>query len=155
VGAGALRFFSELTVVPSSIVVRGALEGESRFIDIDLYSHDAADAQDVRWNGADYLVVQLTTQGAQRLRLARSTAAVRMWPSRIVVAGAPAVDPTCSGSVDLLDRELAGPVQHLTYVRRGSRLSLSLTQDGFAAFHVVPGLHEPHARPHHSSDRAP
>jgi hypothetical protein len=146
----APRFLGELIVIPSSIVIHAAIAGGSSFVDIDLFGPDAADAQDVRWNGAEYIQLHLTPHGAHRLQLAPGTTAVQMWSTRIVVAGAPVVDPTSPGSVDLLDSEMAGSVQHLTYDRRGARLSLCLTQDGFGAFHVVPGLHET-SKPHHTS----
>lgn len=130
----------ELTITPSSIVVRGTLDGGREFHDIELLGPDAAEAQDLRWNGADHIQLRLTSRGAKRLGIADHAATAEVWPTAITVSGAPASFPTAAGSIDILDSELAAQDQHLEYARHGAPISLSLTQDGFAAFHVVPGL---------------
>lgn len=135
--AAAPRMVSELVVIPSRIVVHGWLAG--RLIEIDLVGMDAAQTQDITWRGVDDIEVRLTERGAQRL-LGHSAASVRVWPTRIIVAGVPDIDPSMSGEVDILNGELAGLVQRVAFARQGSPITVSLTPDGRAAFHVVPGL---------------
>ena len=145
--AGAPRMVSLLSVIPSRIIVRGTLEGHTQVVEIDLLGADAAQAQDILWRGADAIELRLTERGANHLRLHHGVTTVRLWPTKITVAGAPSVAPTVPGEVDVLNGELAAPVQHLQFAKHGAPVELALTQDGFAAFHVVPGLgHVPSQR---------
>jgi hypothetical protein len=136
--AAGPRILANLSVVPSSIVVRGHLADSAAFFELELLGDDAAESQNVQWNGASFVSVRLTAQGATRLGLPVGTACARMWPTRIVVTGHPASDLSVSGDVDLLDNESAGFVQHLVYDKRGQAVTLSLTLDGVSAFHVAP-----------------
>jgi hypothetical protein len=142
----ATAICSKLGVVPSSIVARGHLEGEVDIVEIELLGPDAAAAQHIVWNGASYLALQLTEQGARRLHVKSRSTKVSFWPTRIVVRGAPAIDPTVSGEVDLLNSELSDCAQHLVYAKPGAPITLSLTQDGFTAFHVTPQAVAEHMR---------
>jgi len=130
----------ELSVSPTSIVVHGVLEDGGPFFDLELLGADAADAQDITWNGAEPIKVRLTDLGAKHLRVGAHAMTVEVWPTRITVTGAPAGDPTDAGSIDILDSELAALAQHLAFSRHREPVSLALTQLGFAVFHVVPGL---------------
>ncbi|HEX4422076.1 MAG TPA: hypothetical protein VH165_29390 [Kofleriaceae bacterium] len=135
------RILSNLTVVPSSIVVRGHLAGRTEFFELELIGTEAAEAaetQDLRWNGAAHLQLQLTSQGAARLGLAGGAQAVQVWPTRMIVRGRPAADLSVAGEVDLLDSELAGQIQHVAFARRDAPVTLTLTLDGVSAFHVEP-----------------
>lgn len=129
---GAGQFQDELSVIPHRLLVHGFVDGDSERIEIDLLGPDAAEAQDVRWNGAEVIEI--------RLNGAKAGTTLKLWPTQIVVHGSAVADPTSSGQVDLLDSELAGHAQHISFSRRGSAISLVLTQDGFGAFHVVPGM---------------
>jgi hypothetical protein len=140
----ATAICSKLSVVPSSIVVRGHLEGEVDIVELELLGADAAAAQHIVWNGGSYLALDLTEQGARRLQVQSTT--VSFWPTRIVVRGAPAIDPTVAGEVDLLNSELSDSAQHLVYAKHGAPITLSLTQDGFTAFHVTPQAVAEHMR---------
>lgn len=130
----------ELSVIPSSIVVRGTLKDGGAFFDIELLGPDAAGAQDITWNGAEHIKLRLTGRGAKHLHLPEHVAMVEVWPTKITVTGAPAGDPADTGSVDILDIGLAAQGQHLKFAKHGAAVSLALTQLGFAAFDVVPGV---------------
>ena len=127
-----------LSVVPESILVEGHVRGQAAFFELELLGPDAAEAQDVVWTGADFVDVQLTEAGARRLRVDTWAAPVKIWPTRIVIKGSPSIDQAVSGEVDILDAELAAPMQHIRYARSGAPIALSLTQDGVNAFHVTP-----------------
>ena len=90
--------------------------------------------QDVQWNGAEFIEIRLTANGNGQVGV------VKVWPTQIVVRGCAAAAPTTLGEVDLLDTELAGHTQRIRFDKRGTAISLVLTQDGFGAFHVVPGM---------------
>jgi hypothetical protein len=136
--AAAARVLTELVVVPSSITVRGHVEGETEFFDIELIGPDAAESQAIIWNGADYIDLRLSQRGARRLRVKARSTTVRFWPVRIRVTGAPQVDPVVSGEVDLLDIEMADRTQQLVYAKPGAAIKLVLSPDGVTAFHVTP-----------------
>jgi hypothetical protein len=131
---GAEPRHDRLTVIPSELVIHGFVEGNAKPIQIDLLGPDAAEAQDVRWSGAETIEIKLTSNGNGEISM------VKVWPTRIVVRGSAASAPTTAGEVDLLDTELAGHEQHIQFAKRGAEISLVLTQDGFGAFHVVPGM---------------
>jgi hypothetical protein len=137
---------SELLVVPSSVVVRGHVEGELEIVEVELLGHDAAAAQHIVWNGASFVELALTDHGARRLQVKSRSTTVRFWPTRIVVQGAPVADPAVSGEVDLLNSELSDSAQHLALARPGAPIALSLTQDGVTAFHVTPQAVAEHMR---------
>jgi hypothetical protein len=129
---------TRLIVVPTSICISGHLEGETEFFDIELLGPEAAEVQAIVWNSADYLELQLTDQGARRLRVKSRSTKVKVWPIKIVITGAPSIDPSVTGEVDLLDSEMADSVQHLAFAKRGAPITLALTPDGVDAFHVTP-----------------
>lgn len=135
--AGPLQ--ASLVVIPSQLVVRGYEEGNDAPLQIDLLGPEAADSQDLEWNGADYLEIRLAGDAASGSNGA-SHGTVKLWPTEIVVTGSAKSAPMLSGQVDLLDGELAGHGQHIQFDRRGAEISLVLTQDGFGEFHVVPGM---------------
>jgi hypothetical protein len=136
----ATPILTPLRVIPTSIVVRGHLEGQDALFDIELLGPEAATSQDVAWNCADLVALRLAPDGARRLQGASAEVTVRMWPTQIIVKGAPEIDPTISGEVDILNAELAGEHQRITFPAPGAPVTLLLTQDGVAAFHVTPQL---------------
>jgi hypothetical protein len=138
--AAMTRLLTNLVVVPTSITVRGHVEGDSEFFDLELIGPDAAEAQDIGWNGADYIDLRLTSRGARRLGLRPRTATARIWPVRIRVTGAPVIDPSVTGEVDLLSIEMADRLQAFAYAKQGAPVKLVLSQDGVNAFHVTPQL---------------
>jgi hypothetical protein len=129
---------TRLTVLPTSILVRGHMPGETTFFDIELSGPDAAEAQDIVWNGVDYIDVHLTPRGARRMGLPAHAQTVELWPTRLRIKGSPAIDQAVLGEVDALDAELAACTQRIAYNRRGAPVTLVLTQDGVNAFHVTP-----------------
>jgi hypothetical protein len=129
---------TRLSVIPSSILLHGHVQGQASFFELELLGPEAADAQDLRWTGADFLDLRVTEAVANRLRVEPRATCVKVWPTRLVVKGAPAIDQAVSGEVDLLDTELAEAMQHIAFARRGAPITLSLTQDGVNAFHVTP-----------------
>jgi len=131
-GAGPLH--DELAVIPRELLVCGFVDGQPEPIQIDLLGPEVAEAQDVQWNGAELIEIQLMANGSAR------RGSMKVWPTRIVVRGCATAAPTIVGEVDLLDTELAGHVQRIQFEKRGTAISLVLTQDGFGAFHVVPGM---------------
>lgn len=131
-GAGPTH--DELTVIPRQLLVHGFVDGKPEPIQIDLLGPEAADAQDVQWNGAEFIEIRLMVNGDGQ------SGSVRVWPTQIVVRGCAAATPTTMGEIDLLDTELAGHTQRIQFDRRGMAISLVLTQDGFGAFHVIPGM---------------
>lgn len=135
--AGPLQ--TSLVVIPSELVVRGYEEGKDELLQIDLLGPQAAESQDLEWNGAEYLEIRLAGDAANGSNGAPS-GTVKLWPTEFVVTGCAKSAPMLSGQVDLLDGELAGHGQHIRFDRRGGEISLVLTQDGFGAFHVVPGM---------------
>ena len=152
----ATAVHSRLPVVPSSVVVRGHVEGETEIVEVELLGSDAAAAQHIVWNGASYVDLHLSEQGARRLQHKAGSTAVRFWPTRLVVQGAPTIDPTVSGAVDLLNSELSDSVQHLVLGAPGAPVTLSLTQDGVTAFHVTPQAVAEHMRePEHAAHAHP
>jgi hypothetical protein len=140
---GLLEFVGDLMIIPSSIVVHGTLKGGREFVDLELLGPDTTQAQHIAWSGADCVVVRLTSRGARHLHLQEHTKLIELWPTRITVTGAPVSDPAVSGSVDLLHNERAGLAQDFAFATHGEPIRLSLTHDGFAAFHVVPGMPDP------------
>lgn len=135
--AAPVRLSTMLTVIPSSIVVRGHLEGEREFFDLELLGPDAAESQSILWTSAECIAVRLSPRGARRLRVKRSTTA-RVWPVQIKIKGQPAIDLAVSGEVDVLDVAMAERTQELAYLRPGAPIKLALSQDGVGAFHVTP-----------------
>jgi hypothetical protein len=136
----ATPVLTALRVLPTSIVVRGHLEGDDEVFDIELLGFEAAASQDIVWNGAELIELRLTSKGARRLLGESTELTIRMWPTRITVKGAPEIDPTLSGEIDILHGELAGELQRIMFDEPGSPVTLSLTQDGVTAFHVTPQL---------------
>jgi len=136
----ASPFQGDLQVIPSKLLVQGYPEGQTELVQIDLLGPDAAESQDLRWNGADYLEIRLAEDTANGSSAAGDGATVKVWPTQIVVSGTAQSAPTISGEVDLLDGNLAAHAQHIHFARRGTPISLILTQNGFGAFHVVPGM---------------
>jgi hypothetical protein len=143
----------ELRVIPTSIVVHGTRDGGRSFFDVELLGPDAADAQDIAWNGAEHVALRLTARGAKRLHLPEHPATLEVWPTRITVTGAPASDPGDTGSIDILDTQLASQGQHVKFAHHGAPISLALTQLGFAVFHVVPGMTDATPARHRISHR--
>jgi hypothetical protein len=129
---------TRLTVIPTSIIVRGHLPDDSAFYDIELVGPDADDAQDIVWNGVDYIGLHLTARGARRMGLGSHAKTVRLWPTKIRIKGSPAIDQAVLGEVDVLDHEMAACTQHIAFSKRGAPVTLRLTQDGVNAFHVTP-----------------
>jgi hypothetical protein len=136
----ASPFQGDLQVIPSKLLVQGYPEGETELLQIDLLGPDAAESQDLLWNGADYLEIRLAGPAAQGAPADGRGATLKLWPTQIVVSGAAQSAPTIAGEVDLLDGNLAAHAQHIHFARRGTPISLVLTQNGFGAFHVVPGM---------------
>jgi hypothetical protein len=135
--AAGPRMLAHLSVVPTSIMVRGRLAGRSVAIELIDAAGDSegAESQNILWSGATEITLRLTARGAARLGVATT---VRMWPTQIVVTGSPASDLSVTGEVDLLDGACAGAVQHLAYDTRGQTVTLSLTVAGISGFHVEP-----------------
>jgi hypothetical protein len=131
------RLLTNLSVVPTSIVIRGHLEGDVEFFDLELLGPDAAESQALRWNGADYLEVRLSSRGARRLRLKSRSTTAKIWPISIEIKGRPAIDLAVSGEVDLLGTDMADGEQELSYAKPGAPIKLVLTQVGVAAFHLT------------------
>jgi hypothetical protein len=136
--AATQRLLTNLSVIPTSIVVRGHLEDDTEFFDIELIGPEAAESQAIYWNSADYLDVRLSSRGARRLRLKSRSTTAKVWPISIKIKGCPAVDLAVSGEVDLLNIEMAEGEQELKYAKSGSPIKVALTQVGVAAFHVTP-----------------
>jgi hypothetical protein len=133
-------FQGDLMVVPSKLLVEGYPEGETELFQIDLLGPDAAEAQDLQWHGAEYLEIRLAAHAANGTAADGDSVTVKVWPTQIVVTGSARSAPTISGDVDLLDGNFAAHAQHIEFARRGTPISLVLTQNGFGAFHVVPGM---------------
>jgi hypothetical protein len=137
-GAIATPPLTRLTVIPTSIIVRGHLPDETTFFDIELAGPDAAESQDIVWNGADYIELHLTARGARRMGRGSHAQTVKLWPTKIRIKGSPAIDQAVLGEIDVLDPEMAACNQHIEFGRRGAPVTLRLTQDGVNAFHVTP-----------------
>ena len=133
------RILSSLSVLPTSIVVRGHLAEATEFFELELLGDDAAATQRIQWNGTDFIELQVTARCALRLGVGDRATVVKVWPTRITVTGSPATDRTIAGEVDVLDSELAGWEQ-LIELAPGTPVTLSLTLDGVSAFHVEPQL---------------
>jgi hypothetical protein len=131
-GAGPLH--DKLAVIPRELLVHGFVDGQAEAIRIDLLGPDVAEAQDVQWNGAEFIEIRLIANGNGQ------SGSLKLWPTQILVRGCAASAPTTVGEVDLLDTELAGHTQRIQFDKRGTAISLVLTQDGFGAFHVIPGM---------------
>jgi hypothetical protein len=129
---------TNLTVVPASILVRGHLDDDPEFFDLELIGPDATESQAIHWNSADYLEVRLSSRGARRLRLKSRSTTAKIWPISIKIKGCPAFDLAVSGEVDLLNIEMAEGEQDITYAKPRSPIKVALTQVGVAAFHVTP-----------------
>jgi hypothetical protein len=136
--AAMQRLLTNLSVVPTSILIRGHLQDDTEFFDIELIGPDAAQSQAIHVNSADYIDVRLTSRGARRVRLKSRSMTAKLWPISIKIKGYPAIDLAVSGEVDLLDIEMADGEQELQYTRPGSPIKVALTQTGVAAFHVTP-----------------
>lgn len=135
-GAAPGRPVSRLAVLPRSIALHGQLGSQD--IEIDLLGSDAAPAQDIHWTGASEIDVRLSASGAQRLAVGNAELTVHVWPTQLIVHGSPTFDPQVTGSVDVLDHELASATQHLCFATPGAVVELSLTDDGIGLFHVTP-----------------
>jgi hypothetical protein len=135
---GTQRLLTNLSIIPTSVIVRGHLEDDTEFFDIELIGPDAAESQALHWNSAEYLDVRLSSRGARRLRLKSRSTTAKIWPISITIKGRPAIDLAVSGEVDVLNIEMAEGEQELKYAKPGSPIKLVLTQIGVAAFHVTP-----------------
>lgn len=136
----ATELAGNLEIIPTSIVVHGVLEGQQVFFDLELLGPDATSAQHIVWNGLDGVTVHLTPRGARRLGLPAHTVSAEIWPTKILVTGAPSSDPAVSGAVDLLDSRQASQHQEFAFAGHGEPIQLSLTFAGFVAFHATPGV---------------
>jgi hypothetical protein len=136
----ATELAGRLDIIPTSIVVHGTLHGQHAFFDLELLGPDATAAQHIVWNGLDGITVHLTPRGARRLGLPAHTVSAEVWPTKIIVTGAPSSDPAVSGAVDLLDSKQASQHQEFAFAGHGEPVQLSLTFAGFAAFHATPGM---------------
>lgn len=136
----AAPFQGDLVVVPSKLLVEGYADGKTDLFQIDLLGPEAAESQDLQWNGAEYLEIRLARHRANGSSADPHLGTVKVWPTKIIVAGSARSAPTASGDVDLLDGNLAAHSQHIHFAQRGTPISLVLTQNGFGAFHVVPGM---------------
>lgn len=137
-GAIASPIMTQMTVIPTSIVVRGHLPEQTIFYDIELAGPDADDEQHIVWNGVDYISIRLTARGARRMGVGAHAKTVELWPTRIRIKGSPAIDQAVLGEVDVLDREMADCTQTISFSKHGAAVTLRLTQDGVNAFHVTP-----------------
>ncbi|HSS03040.1 MAG TPA: hypothetical protein VLM79_38525 [Kofleriaceae bacterium] len=137
-GAITSPIMTQMTVIPTSIVVRGHLPEQTIFYDIELAGPDAHDDQHIVWNGVDYIAVRLTARGARRMGVGAHAKTVELWPTRIRIKGSPAIDQAVLGEVDVLDREMADCTQTILFSKSGAVVTLRLTQDGVNAFHVTP-----------------
>src|SRR5690349_3867427 len=63
------RWLTTLSIVPTSIVIRGHVEGDTRFHNFELLGPDAAAAQTIVWNSVEFLDVQLSALRARQLGL--------------------------------------------------------------------------------------
>lgn len=138
-------FQGDLQVIPKKLRVLGYPEGTSELIEIDLLGPDAAESQDLRWHGSEYVEIRMSEHAANGSSavLPGGTlpgGTLKVWPTQIVVSGSARSAPAISGEVDLLDGNFAAHGQHIQFARRGMPISLVLTQNGFGAFHVVPGM---------------
>lgn len=136
--AAPMRLLSKLIVVPTSIAMRGHLESETEFFDIELLGPDAVGSQRIVWKGADYVELRLTSQGARRLQRRSRPTTVKLWPIWITIKGSPVIDPAVFGEVDILNHEVADGDQDIVFAKPGAPIVLSLTQEGVSAFHVTP-----------------
>ena len=136
--AALTRLLTPLSVVPTSILIRGHLEGDVEFFDLEMLGPDAAESQALHWSGANYLDVRLSSPGARRLRLKSRSTIAKIWPISIKIKGRPAIDLAVSGEVDLLGSDMADGEQNLIYAKSGAPIKLVLTQVGVAAFHLTP-----------------
>jgi hypothetical protein len=134
------RWMTPLSVAPTSIAIRGHLQGEKTFHDIELLGPDAAESQSIVWGGADYIDLRLTPRGGRRVGLKPRTPTARMWPIWIKVKGSPMIDMSVSGEIDILDNQMADSAQHIEVTKPGAPITISVTQDGCNAFHVTPQI---------------
>jgi hypothetical protein len=137
-GALVSPIMTQMTVIPTSIIVRGHLPEQTTFYDIELVGPDAHDEQHIVWNGVDYVAIRLTARGARRMGVGAHAKTVELWPTRIRIKGSPAIDQAVLGEVDILDREMADCTQTFSFSKHGAAVTLRLTQDGVNAFHVTP-----------------
>jgi hypothetical protein len=131
-GAPAQRFVSSLDIIPSQISLTATItSGPSKGVrTIDIYNECSA-PQVIEWDRA----------GDVRLQLVRPNGEVEtidVWPTSLVVAGAAASAIAISGRVDVLDAEKASTLLHFVFNGKNKSISIELTQDGLAEFHVVP-----------------
>lgn len=129
---------TKLTIVPTSIRIHGQLQGKTEVCDIELLGNDAAESQDIVWNSADYIELQLTEHGARRLQVKSHSTKVKVWPTKVLIKGSSTIDRAVAGEVDILDSEKADSVQRFAFAKHGAPIMLVLTQDGVGAFHVTP-----------------
>jgi hypothetical protein len=148
-----LEFVGDLAVVPSSIVVHGTVAGSTGFVDIELLGPDGAEGQHIAWSGAACITLQLTPHGAKRLHLPAHVQTIELWPTRIAITASPVSDPNVSGTVDILDSHLAAQAQDIAFARHHEPIRLTLTQNGFAALHAMPGAPDA-VHPRHASHRS-
>lgn len=140
------RWLSRLTIVPTSVVLRGHLQGKTAFFDIELLGDRAAHSQVIAWNGATYINLRLTEAGAEAVGLdvrdcdEHGLVTASVWPVAIKIKGSPLIDPTVSGELDLLDSQMIEGPQHIELAKGGVPITLTVTQDGCNAFHVTPQI---------------
>lgn len=153
-GAIASPIMTQMSVIPTSIIVRGHLPEKAVFYEIELAGPDADDAQHIVWNGVDYVAIRLTARGARRMGVGAQAMAIELWPTRMRIKGSPAIDQAVLGEIDVLDREMADCTQTISFSKCGTPVTLRLTQDGINAFHVTPQA-VLDASPDHASPVAP
>src|ERR1043165_1763524 len=127
-GAIVTPIMTQMTVIPTSIVVRGHLPDQTLFYDIELAGPDADDEQHIVWNGVDYIALRLTARGVRRMGVGAHGKTVELWPTRIRIKGSPAIDQAVLGEVDVLDREMADCTQTISFNKHGAAGTLRLTR---------------------------
>jgi hypothetical protein len=134
-----------LAVEPSKVEIHGQLEGSNKFIDVDVWNPaQAASSQTIEWDAVSYIAIELATDYAQHLGVAKT---VKLFPTRILVTGyaIKTGDETLVGAVEVLERAYAAHTQDLSFADRDGTLDLDLTEQGHGKLFTVTSAMERYA----------
>jgi hypothetical protein len=135
---GGLDDESRLDLVPTGIRVVGYANGKPQGSVNLLDTTFALTSQDIDWQSATGITLQLTAKGFDAFQAPVSNdGKLTVWPTKIEVVGTPANGNGHPGVIDLRDQQSAWTVQRLRWDAPGTNVSVRATSRGFARFGIV------------------
>lgn len=135
---GGLDDNAALALIPTGIRVVGYVDGKSPGTVNLLDPTFALASQDIDWQSAAGIKLQLTAKGFDAFQAPVSNdGKLTVWPVKIEVVGKPTGGHGHPGVIDLRDQRFAWPVQRLRWDTPGANVAVRATSQGFAKFGIV------------------